>query len=243
MIRAILAFAIAVGGLLLIKAGLYGMTLFIVLPVCLGAVSVGSAEPRSAWRAALTGGGVAGVACFSLLLLGKEGLICIFMALPLAAPLGVLGGLLFHSVSGTDAATRGSALLLLIPAGTIGFDIRATPPVYEVAPPSKSMPLPPRSGTTSSPSPTSPNRTSGSSAPDSPIPFEPASKAPDQAPSAIASSPPDHSLSRSRSGTPPASSASASRKIPRRCMSGARTRTSCPSTCTATWSRNAASSA
>jgi hypothetical protein len=85
-------------------------------------------------------------ASFSLLLIGAEGLFCILMCLPLVAPLGAIGGLLSHWWLRSQNA-RAAALLLILPMGTLGFDVTAQPPTYEVhttmdiaAPPEKVWP-------------------------------------------------------------------------------------------------------
>ena len=61
-----------------------------------------------------------------------EGAICILVSLPLAVPLGALGGLLAYSALHFHSATRGATMLLLLPPASLHFDTTARPPVFEV---------------------------------------------------------------------------------------------------------------
>jgi hypothetical protein len=54
------------------------------------------------------------------------------MRLPLAVPGGVLGALIVYWLRNSRLRTRNRAMLALIPAGALGFDTTAKPPVYEV---------------------------------------------------------------------------------------------------------------
>jgi len=128
----LLAILAAIGGALLFS-GWYGWTLFIVLPVLLGALASWVFRPKTAGGAAASGALAATAAAGSLLLLGREGLICILMALPLAVPLGALGGWLAYIQAGSSEVARrgGVAMLLLLPAG-ITWDAHARPPVFAV---------------------------------------------------------------------------------------------------------------
>jgi Polyketide cyclase / dehydrase and lipid transport len=123
------------GGWLLMGSGVYGLALFVVIPIILG----GLAE---CFRRAATWGGAAKigalavlVANVALLALGREGLICIAMSIPLTVPLGALGGCFTYAAGRSHVLGNGtSALLLLLPlsAGSLGFDLTAKPPVFEV---------------------------------------------------------------------------------------------------------------
>lgn len=120
-------------GLALIKTGTYGWTVFIVLPVLLGALATWVVRPASAARAAGTGALAAMTATLSLLCLGIEGFVCIAMMLPLAIPLGALGGALVYSAGSSREATRGgAAMLLILSPASVTWDITAQPPVFEV---------------------------------------------------------------------------------------------------------------
>ena len=120
------------GGALLIKGGVYGFSLFLLVPSIIGAFAAWLAKPRSGMAAA--GWGALGpcVACLGLFLLGCEGLYCIAMALPLVAPLGAFGGLLYHHFKQTRLRQSVSAMLLMVPIGTLGFDLSAQPPVFAI---------------------------------------------------------------------------------------------------------------
>lgn len=77
-------------------AGRYGLMLFVGLPVIVGAVaSLVYSYKRpltSAWQAAKLAVVVGSVLCGGLLLSGSEGVLCLLMALPLALPLTMFGG-------------------------------------------------------------------------------------------------------------------------------------------------------
>lgn len=126
---------VAAGGWLLMRTGVYGLSLFVILPVVLGALV------ECFWKSA-TGEGAPGVGASALLLanlallaFGTEGAICIAMSIPLTVPLGAIGACWAHSARSSLASSHGTAtLLLLLPlsAGTLGFDLTAKPPVLEV---------------------------------------------------------------------------------------------------------------
>jgi hypothetical protein len=54
------------------------------------------------------------------------------MALPLALPLGAIGGLVAYNALHSRAASRSLPILLLLPPASIGYDTHVRPPVYEV---------------------------------------------------------------------------------------------------------------
>lgn len=127
-----LALALMAAGVILLHAGTYGWTVFVVIPLLLGSLSFWAVRPVTGRGAAGAGMLTASGACVGLLLLGVEGLICIAMALPLAAPMGALGGWLAYRFARSPLGARGSAamLLLLPPAGL--WDTQAAPPVFAV---------------------------------------------------------------------------------------------------------------
>lgn len=100
----------------------YGWGLFVALPFAMGFVAAllyGVPQPRSLK-------GCIGVACLSVSLLGLgflalavEGIICLIMAMPLALPLAILGGVCAYGVQrrplSTEVPVILSALLLLAP--------------------------------------------------------------------------------------------------------------------------------
>ena len=120
-------------GLAMLHSGVYGLTLFVLLPVLLGGLAAWVTGPDSAAGAANVGMIAVGIATCSLFALGAEGLICIMMTLPLALPLGALGAWLVYKSGASVAATRGGiAMLLLLPPGSLFWDNTARPPVFEV---------------------------------------------------------------------------------------------------------------
>jgi hypothetical protein len=58
--------------------------------------------------------------------------MCIAMSLPLALPLGALGSWLVYRAESSRLATRGLAMLLLLPPATVTWDAKGRPPVFEV---------------------------------------------------------------------------------------------------------------
>jgi hypothetical protein len=125
-----------IGGVLLLHNGLYGITLFILLPLMLGSLSSWVFRPETAARAAGLGVVTVVVSTLALLVSGLEGMVCVAMTLPLSMPLGAMGAAGAWLMLGREpsrAATRGSvAMLLLLPPVSLTWDWRATPPVFEV---------------------------------------------------------------------------------------------------------------
>jgi hypothetical protein len=131
---AVLLLAIIIfGGVWLVHSGVYGFTVSLVIPVLLGAMGTLVFRPK-------TGSEASAAACFmvmigvcSLVLLKMEGMICVLMTLPLALPLGMIGGLLVHYAERSVQAKRGSvAMLLLLSPASLVWDTHAQPPVFEV---------------------------------------------------------------------------------------------------------------
>lgn len=123
---------IVAGSFALIHSGTYGLTLFVVLPVAIGALASLVFRPHTGGKAVLVGAVAALVGLFSLLAVGAEGLICIAMAAPLAMPLGGLGGWLAYSMTKSDVTASGAAMLLLVPSASVTWDVKAKPTVFEV---------------------------------------------------------------------------------------------------------------
>ncbi|PQO36053.1 hypothetical protein DTL21_09000 [Bremerella cremea] len=75
----------------------YGAGLFVGSPVVMGAVAAylyNYSQRQSLWISACLGAVVVGCGIMALLLFALEGIICLVMALPLALPLGIFGGML-----------------------------------------------------------------------------------------------------------------------------------------------------
>jgi hypothetical protein len=120
------------GGALLLRSGIYGLTLFIVMPVILGGLGAWSARAHTAQTAVVAGGSAVLLASLGWLALGQEGALCIAMSLPLSLPLGCLGGFLVYHFEPRRLQAGSATMLLLLPVGTFGWDINAKPPVFEV---------------------------------------------------------------------------------------------------------------
>jgi hypothetical protein len=120
------------GGFALLKTGLYGFSIFVLFPVLLGGFASWVFRPASGLRAAGIGALAVTAALSSFLLLGGDGLICIAMALPLALPLGALGGWLGYRAGSSKVTAPGVAMLLLLPSASLIWDAKAPPRVFEV---------------------------------------------------------------------------------------------------------------
>jgi hypothetical protein len=119
--------------LALIKQGAYGLTLFLLFPGFLGGLAAWMFRPATGSAAAGIGLLAAAAGTLSLLALGIEGAVCIVMTLPLALPLGALGGwLVYWGEHSTQAARKGASMLLLLPPATLTWDFNAQSPVFQV---------------------------------------------------------------------------------------------------------------
>lgn len=121
-------------GWMLMRSGIYGMALFVILPVILGALAACICKSATRGAAARTGALVVLVANLGLLVLGIEGLICIAMSIPLTVPLGALGGFLVQAAEHAKVPNKGTAtLLLLLPfSGALGLDLTVKPEIFKV---------------------------------------------------------------------------------------------------------------
>jgi hypothetical protein len=119
-------------GISLIESGTYGWTIFVVLPLFLGALWCRSFHPQSGGQAALRGALSAFVALSVFFVMGAEGLICIAMTAPLAIPLGALGGWLSYRGRASKQSGGSIAMLILLPAASLTWDVKAPPSVFQV---------------------------------------------------------------------------------------------------------------
>ena len=115
----------AVGGCLL-HAGIYGWTIFVVLPIAMGSVASWALLPETGGKAAADGAVTATLASFLLFSLGWEGAICIAMTLPLSIALGAFGAWITFLLRDFRARASGTTLLLLFPPAFL-LDTQATP--------------------------------------------------------------------------------------------------------------------
>lgn len=120
--------------LLMIRTGTYGLTLFIALPIAVGAFGAWVTKSKTAAKAATAGMVANMIASLGFLAAGLEGAICIAMALPLALPLGAVGGWLVYAPIRKRTLASGAAMLALLPlgVGTLGFDVTAKPDIFQV---------------------------------------------------------------------------------------------------------------
>lgn len=132
IVRPLLLIVVVCAGLALLGKGVYGWTLFVLVPVFLGATGCWIFPSSNEWTAAGKGALSAVAASGLLLLLDFEGLACIVMALPLTVPFGAFGGLLGYYAKLPSVTTKNFTALLLLPAATLTWDTKATPPVFQV---------------------------------------------------------------------------------------------------------------
>jgi len=132
LIGLLLLAMLGTAGFALLHTGMYGLSIFVVAPIALGGVAVWIFQPASGAQAAGFGVLAVLIACSAFLVFGQEGLICIAMAFPLAAPLGALGGWMFYRATRSRRAARGALMLLLLPPAGFTWDKTAQPPVYEL---------------------------------------------------------------------------------------------------------------
>jgi hypothetical protein len=120
-------------GIGLLNRGVYGWTIFAMLPMLIGALASWTARPATGGKAAKLSALTVLVAACALLVLGLEGLLCLALALPLATPLGALGGwLVWRAQSSRLAAGPGITMLFLLLPASLTWDTHARPEVYEV---------------------------------------------------------------------------------------------------------------
>jgi hypothetical protein len=95
-------------------------------------IAVWVIRPQSGKAAAGIGAIAALLGCVSLLALGLDGAICIAMALPLALPLGALGGWVIYRADSSSAASGGATMFLLLTPASLLWDLNAKPEVFAV---------------------------------------------------------------------------------------------------------------
>jgi hypothetical protein len=117
---------------LLIGSGVYGLSLFTVLPVALGGLGAWVADAKTEGQASLAGVIASGLGSLLFLLIGWEGVICILMAAPIILPLGGLGGFVAWTFALRKNSVKRAGLLLFLPPLTLAWDMNASNPVFEV---------------------------------------------------------------------------------------------------------------
>lgn len=131
LVGMLLMILLIAGGGALLHAGVYGWTIFVVFPLVLGGLASWVFRPRTGDGAVGLGALAVMAASCLLLIVGLEGIVCILMSLPLAVPVGALGGWLGYRAGASRLKARGVMVLLLLPA-TLTWDAKAPPPVFEV---------------------------------------------------------------------------------------------------------------
>jgi hypothetical protein len=117
----------------LLHAGVYGWTLFLLFPSILGALAAWALQVSTGLRALAVGACAVMFGGLLLLMAGVEGAICIVMSLPIAMPLGALGGwLVYLSEPSRFARHSGLAMMLLLTPAGFTWDIHAKPTVFVV---------------------------------------------------------------------------------------------------------------
>ena len=122
---------VAVGAFELSRRGVYGWTLFVLLPMIAGAMGTWSVRPATPRAAAVAGGVIGASGCALFLLIGLEGWMCALMALPLVVPLTISGSLIAFQAGAWSRGKHPAVLGLLVPISMF-FDVNAKPPVYAV---------------------------------------------------------------------------------------------------------------
>ncbi len=139
IVGALVAVAITVVAVMIINT--YGLALFVLAPVAVGVVSAvvqqrGGSRPLG--EVIAVGQYALLLAMLSMLSFGLEGVLCLAMAWPLAAPLTLLGSVFGRALAEGfgPASTRDSAglmLLAVLAAGGVAWDERHdAPPLTEV---------------------------------------------------------------------------------------------------------------
>ena len=124
--------ALSVAAFVLAQRGIYGWTLFVMLPLVAGALGIFVFKPKTIGGAAGVGAKLGALECALFLLSGREGFICVLMALPVLVPLTIAGSLFAYWGSTLLSPKRPAAICLLLPVSMF-YDISATPPVYSVS--------------------------------------------------------------------------------------------------------------
>ena len=119
-------------GIALLEGGVYGWTLFTIVPLALGLLASCIARPASAVRAAIVGASTVLGASVVLMIFALEGVICIVMSLPIVLPLGSLGAWLAFQLRQSDFEPQRGVALLVLPVAAIAWDLRAPPPLFHV---------------------------------------------------------------------------------------------------------------
>ena len=83
--------ALGISGYSLLVLGLYGFTLFVILPILLGCLTSWVVQPTTALRASAVGAVAVAAGITAFVGAGLEGFICAVMSMPLSIPMGAVG--------------------------------------------------------------------------------------------------------------------------------------------------------
>jgi hypothetical protein len=122
---------LALAGFYLAERGAYGWTLFVMLPSVAGGLGCWTVRSKTLRNATATGAVVGFGGCFLFLLMGREGWICVLMAIPVVVPLAIVGSWLAYWAGVLTNPRRPAAVCMLLPVSLL-FDVNAKPPVYSV---------------------------------------------------------------------------------------------------------------
>ena len=124
--------ALGISGYSLLVLGLYGFTLFVILPILLGCLASWVVQPTTALRASAVGAVAVAAGITAFVGAGLEGFICAIMSMPLSIPMGAVGGWLVFRRRTSGLALPNVAMILLLPPASLVWDVTAPPPVFEV---------------------------------------------------------------------------------------------------------------
>lgn len=124
--------ALALAAYSLLFWGLYGFTIFVVLPILLGGLASWLVQPASAVRAVGVGALAVTAGIASIVAVGGEGFICAILSAPLSIPMGALGGWLVFRQRTSRLALPNVAMMLLLPPASLLWDATVAPPIFEV---------------------------------------------------------------------------------------------------------------
>lgn len=119
-------------GVGLLEAGIYGWTLFIIVPFALGLFAAGIVRPASGGGAAVLGVCTVLGASLLLLVFAFDGAVCLAMSLPVVLPLGSLGAWVGFLLQRSDVSPQQGAAMLILPIAAFTWDAKAPAPLFRV---------------------------------------------------------------------------------------------------------------
>ena len=123
---------VVAGGFSMLHWGVYGWTLFLIVPFLLGGLGAFALQAKTRLRAAIIGALTVLSALSLVLLMGMDGLVCVLMAAPLAAPLGAFGGWMAFQIEYLDLKASWLGAFLVLPIATLAWDMNVRSPLLHV---------------------------------------------------------------------------------------------------------------